>query len=296
MTMNTTASFSAETFFHEARHRALRQALLRPESLVIIALSMLMIGLCLLRVFWFPATWPIWGIFGIVGVSLIVFLSMKDEKFMHQVSANLFYERFDQRKLKLPELQRTVTDALEYHRLLFGEITRRPYAPLGTVASDMDRLVASVYHLAHSLDQFVSNEQIKQYLLYLLEGRNSSYADPIETIDEYTTALVALSAKRAATGSPFEQSYLLDNVCYVVASARGQLQNTIKNISAVHQRIAVAPSAKPDADWSFVDTVHASLADHLTNVEDRTVMVRNLYEDCETAAELAKKQRQTTRP
>jgi len=287
--MNTTASFSAETFFHDVRKRALRQAILRPESLMILALSAVMVGLCLLRIFWFPDTWPIWCIFGIAGVSLIVGLSMKDEKFVQQVSANLFYERFDQRKLKLPELQRNVSDALEYHRLLFNEVARRPYAPLGAVASDMDRLVAGIYYLAHSLDQFVSNEQIKQYLLHLLEGRSASDADSFETIDQYTTALVALSAKRAATGSPFEQSHLLDNVCYVVASARSQLQNTLKNISAVHQRIALASATKPDADWSFVDTVHASLADQLHNVEDRTNMVKELFQECVTMAVLAKK-------
>lgn len=282
--MSTTTSFSAETFFREVKKRALLQALVRPESLVIILLSAVMIGLCALRIFWFPWTWWLWLLFGVAGVALIVYLSTRDEKFIQQVSTDLFHKRFDKRKLRLPELQRNVSEALDYHRLLFQEIARRPYAPLGNVASDMDHLVAGVYHLAHSLDQFVSNEQIKRYLLQLLEGRNASYEEPIETIEQYTTALIALSAKRSATGTPFEDSYLLDNVCYVVASARGRLQDTLKNISAVHRRVALAPVADPEADWSFVNTVHDSLEDHLIGLEERTSTVNELYRTCETAA------------
>jgi hypothetical protein len=287
--MDTPASFSADSFFQEVRRRALLQALIRPESLVIMTLSVVMVALCLLNIFWFPFTWPIWLAFGVVGVALIVYLSVKDEKYIQQVSANLFYERLDKKRLKLPELQQNVADALEYHRLLFEEIARRPYAPLGNVAGDMDRLVAGVYHLAHSLDRFVTNEQIKQYLLHLLDGRAAAAAEPVETIDQYTTALIALSAKRTPTGTPYDESYLLDNVCYVVASARGQLQSTLKSISAVHQRIAMSPVARTDGDWAFVDTVRASLEDHRHNVEERTSAVTDLYNTCESAAGEAKK-------
>jgi hypothetical protein len=291
--MDSAASFSAESFFQEVRHRARRKALMRPESIVIMTLSITMVGLCAFRIFWFPVTWPIWLAFGIVGVSLIVHLSIKDEKFIQQVSADLFYERYDKKKLKLPELQRSVTEALEYHRLLFNEIARRPYAPLGSIASEMDRLVAGVYQLAHSLDRFVTNQQIKDYLLHLLDGRNASTAEPFETIDQYTTALIALSARRTPTGTPYDESYLLDKVCYVVASARGQLGGTIKNISAVHQRIAITPTTSPDVDWTFVDTVRASLEDHLHGVEERAAVVSELYQACEAAADEARKRKKT---
>lgn len=291
--MSTTASFSAEAFFQDVKRRALRRALLRPESLVIMALSITMVALCALRVFWFPETWPIWLAFGLAGVSLIAYLSLRDEAFIQEVGADLFYERLDKKKLKLPELQRSVSDALEYHRLLFGEIARRPYAPLGAVAADMDRLVAGVYHLAHSLDQFVTNEQIKDYLLHLLDGRSAAAEEePLDSIDRYTMALVAISSRRTPTGTPYDESYLLDNVCYVVASARGQLNNTLKSISAVHQRIAAAPAAQSDADWGFVETVRGSLEDHLHSVEERASAVTDLYRDCQSAADQAKQRRQ----
>ncbi len=167
--MTPSFAFSSEEFFRESKKRAIIQALFRPESAVIIALTILMVGLCFLNLFWFPWMWWLWLVFGVVGVSMIVYTSLRDEKFMGQVSVNYFYERFDRTKLRLPELQQNVSDALEYHRQLFKEITRRPYAPLGEVASDMDHLVAGIYHLARSLDGFVSNQQIKKYLLDLLD-------------------------------------------------------------------------------------------------------------------------------
>ena len=262
-------------------------AALRPESAIIVAVAVFMIGLCALGLFWFPWTWWIWAVFGIAGVAVTIYLSLKDEKFLQQINTELFYERFDQSKLHLPELQEHVSDALEYHRLLFQEIARRPYAPLGEVASDMDRLVAGVYHLAYSLDSFVSNDQIKHYLLGLLQVSQAQPETP--TTDEFTRALIVLGKNRRAAGAAYaayEDAGLLDNVCTAVAGAAGEIQDTIKNISAVHRRIAVTPprQSNDSQDWSFVEVIRDSFDDHVNSLSQRADEMISVYRSCEVAA------------
>jgi hypothetical protein len=287
--MNTkNATFSAEAFFRESKKRALVQAFFRPESAIILALAVLLVGLCVLRIFWFPWMWWVWALFGIIGVGLIVFTSMKDEKFVQQVSVTYFYERFDKSKLRLPELQQHVTEALEFHRQLFQEIARRPYAPLGDVASDMDRLVAGIYYLAKSLDSFVSNEQIKRYLLDLLREAESHANERGYTIEEYANALITLrDARRAANGFTGEAA-LLETVSDTVSEARIEIQDTLKNISAVHRRISVSATNgnNTQADWGFVDVVRDSFDDHLHSLTEKTSAMDALYRSCEVAAQL----------
>jgi|GEM_PF-4756738 len=286
--MKTTHTFSSDTFFREARKRAILHAALRPESAIIVAVAMFMIGLCALQLFWFPWTWWIWALFGIAGVAVTVYLSLKDDKFLQQIKTELFYERFDQSKLRLPELQEHVSEALEYHRLLFQEIARRPYAPLGEVASDMDRLVAGVYHLAYSLDSFVSNDEIKKYLLGLLQV-SQTQPEPVTSADEFTRALIVRAKNRrgtAAAYAAYEEAGLLDNVCTAVAGAAGEIQDTIKNISAVHRRIAVTPPRHSDnsQDWSFVEVIRDSFDDHANSLSQHADEMISVYHSCESAA------------
>ncbi len=282
--MASHSAFSSEEFFRESKKRAAIQAFLRPESAVIIALTILMVGLCFLNLFWFPWMWWLWLVFGVVGVSMIVYMSLRDEKFMEQVSVNYFYERFDKTKLRLPELQQHVSDALEYHRQLFKEIARRPYAPLGEVASDMDRLVAGIYHLARSLDGFVSNKQIKRYLLDLLDEAQINKNQRDYSMEEYATALMTFKEARRAANGFVGEAALLDTVSETVSDARVEIQDTLKNISAVHRRISRSQVVTGQDDWGFVEVIRDSFEDHLHSLTEKTSAMESLYRSCEVAA------------
>jgi hypothetical protein len=179
--------------------------------------------------------------------------------------------------------------------LLFHEISRRPYAPLGDVAVDVDRLVMGIYHLAHSLDTFVSNEQIKQYLLSLLDAHNAN-VPPIETLDDFTKALVPISKIGPAWDMPRDESAMLNDVYLVVTSSRGQLRDSLKFVSAAHRRIAITTAGSRDTDWSFVEVVRDSFADHLYSLEERAGVVDDLHHACEIAASTALKKRPGGKP
>jgi hypothetical protein len=145
-----------------------------------------------------------------------------------------------------------------------------------------------VYHLAYSLDSFVSNDQIKQYLLGLLQVSQAQPEAP-PTTDEFTRALIVLGKNRRAAGAAYaayEEAGLLDNVCTAVAGAAGEIQDTIKNISAVHRRIAVTPPRQSNTsqDWSFVEVIRDSFDDHVNSLSQRADEMISVYRSCEVAA------------
>jgi hypothetical protein len=103
---------------------------LRPESAIIIVLSLVMAGLCLANRFWLPAMWWAWLLFGLAGLSAIVWLSVRDSRFFHPILLKIFTQRVDRNVLRMPELKDNVDTALSSHRALFDEIARHPNAPL----------------------------------------------------------------------------------------------------------------------------------------------------------------------
>lgn len=280
--MNTRTSLSSAVLLRQAQRRAYVYALMRPESIVLLAFAMLMAGLSLLRIFWFPQWWWAWLLFGIASTAVMVWSITRDESFRQKVVIKLFYDRLDHARLHLPDLKTSVAQALDYHRLLFRAISERPHAPLADIAVDMDELVTRIYEVACMLDKFVSNEKIRQYLLGAMQEkmeRVETASKGYQTIEEFTTALMPL--KHTAETSN-EKAQLLETVCLVVNQAQTHLRDTLINISAVHNKVASTTTWQ--GDWSFVDVAHGSFAAYAKNLEANAVALDDLFTSCSLAA------------
>jgi len=290
--MNASANFSYDDILIEAKKQAFMRAWLRPETLIVAGIAIVMASLCLLRIFWFPGTWWVWLLFGMVGSVALTLSTAHDDKYVQQVAVRLFYQRYDKQRLHLPELKQSVSQALDYHRLLFQEIAERPHAPLSNIAVDMDQLVANIYRVAYMLDSFVADERIRRYLNQLMESHTQEMAGnpaesvvkPVNSLDDFTLALMPIQYSGAAN-MPNAKAELLDNVCRVVALARTQLNDAITNISAVHRKVATtSTSSTLPGDWSFVDTIHTTFIDYSQNLEDNATALDRLYSSCTLAA------------
>lgn len=294
--MNANTPFSSDDLLKQARQQTYVHALFRPESALILSVSILMTGLCVLNIFWFPGTWWMWTTFGVLGVSAIVISSANDPQYQHEIALKIFYERYDKTRLKLPEMKQSVSQALDYHKLLFREISERPHAPLANIALDMDQLVAGIYRVAYMLDAFVADDRIRKYLGQLMEAQQEKQAQSstvkspnadYKTVDDYTMALTKFANNDFATNtsSTNEQTAMVDNVCRAVASARDQLKDTLTNISAVHRKVAsTATTSTWQGDWSFVDVVHDTFTEYMQGLEDNAMTLDNLYSTCTVAA------------
>ncbi len=279
--MNARITLTSDALLKQAQRQAYIYAALRPESIVLLAFAMLMAGLSLLRVFWFPQWWWAWLMFGIASSGVMMWSITRDETFRQKVVIKLFYDRLNQDRLHLPDLKTSVAQALDYHRLLFRAVAERPHAPLAEIALDMDELVTRIYEVAYMLDKFVSNEKIHHYLLGAMQEKMDRVeaAPGFQTLEEFTMALMPL--KNTAETSD-EKAQLLATVCFVVNQAHTQLRDTLINISAVHNKVASTMTWQ--GDWSFVDVAHSSFVTYVKGLEDNAVALDDLFTSCSLAA------------
>ncbi len=282
MNMNARTSLSSAALLKHARRQAYISALLQPESVILLAFAMLMSGLSLLRIFWFPQWWWAWLVFGIAGAGVLAWSITRDEAFKQKVVIKLFYGHLNHDRLHLPDLKISVAQALDYHRLLFRAIADRPHAPLAAIAVDMDELVTRIYEVACMLDKFVSNDKIHQYLLGAMQEkmeRVETATQGYQTIEEFTTALMPL--KNTAETSN-EKAQLLETVCLVVNQAHTQLRDTLINISAVHNK--VSSSITWQGDWAFVEVAHSSFETYAKTLAAQAIALDDLFTSCSLAA------------
>jgi hypothetical protein len=73
----------------------LSYAVFRPESAVVIAITIILIGLSLLNLSWLPGKWWLWLLFGLVGEALILLTTLRDEDLYKQVMDQMFRREFD---------------------------------------------------------------------------------------------------------------------------------------------------------------------------------------------------------
>jgi hypothetical protein len=283
--MNTAEFSSPVDIFGEAKRKAYIHALLQPKSAIILSIAIVMMGFSLMDILTPRSLWWLWLVFGVAGAGAMVMAAVADEKFVHGIALKQFYAYYDKSKLRMPELKQSVSLALDYHRLLFREIANRPQAPLGALAADMDALVAGIYRVAYAIDNLVSNERIHKYLQTLIDQQAAQATSKSpQSLEDFAHEIIPIKDTQASEQFA-EKRRLLENVCSAVITARGQLQDTLTNISAVHRRVASSSTwqGESQADWSFVDTVHETFTYYVQGLEDNAIAIDNIYYTCTVA-------------
>ena len=261
MQRNYNVKLDRNEVLNRAKQKAWAHALLRPETGAIIAFSIIMTGLCLLKIFWYPETWWMWLLFGVIGVTIVVTLTLRDERFKQEMTSELFYEQFSTAKLRTAELKKLVFEALQYHKLVHKELTLLN-APLGMIMVDMDEWVTSVYNVAFSLDSFVKDPKIVEYLRRLLELRAAKPA-AFDSMEDYTSSLATLEETE-----PLMDDFQLEMFREVKKSVLGanvQLKETLSTAKDVHTQIAALRTNGIDID--FVRRLRQTMNDQLEELD-----------------------------
>jgi hypothetical protein len=144
----------------KAQGAILQYAVMRWESAVIIAMTLVLFFL-LRRPFpwWPPFGWPL---VGLIGLLLLIYSSMNDPETNRRVLLDLFQEAFDPRQVRDKELRQDVEVALEYQRRIETEIQKqRPGLirdRLETTASQITEWLNNIYALALRIDAYRADD------------------------------------------------------------------------------------------------------------------------------------------
>ncbi|MBU6358802.1 MAG: hypothetical protein KGS46_02135 [Chloroflexi bacterium] len=144
-------------------------ALFRPESAIVIALSISGAGATALGVSFVPGTWWMWLGLGLIGEVGIVWTTLRDDQLRHRILDEMFRQQFDLKSIVLPELRQKLVKALEYRDLLVREIGRKDNGTLDAhlfdVTRSMEDWIAQIYRLAQATDVYARDPVIARDLL-----------------------------------------------------------------------------------------------------------------------------------
>ena len=156
--MNTDLILS--DIFKASRREMLQYAFWRVESAIIIALTIVMTGLCLLNIFFLPEMGWMWLGFGVLGEAALIYTGTQDKVMMAKLASKLFYTRLGPNEMQTPQLKHAMSAALDFHRGVFGVVSSGKFTNLGELAIDMDHWVAYMFRIVGHLDQVITTPSV----------------------------------------------------------------------------------------------------------------------------------------
>jgi NTP pyrophosphatase (non-canonical NTP hydrolase) len=252
----------------------LSYSIFRPESAVVIALTLIMVTLSILGLPWFPGTWWMWALFGALGEGLIVLSSLRDQKFYQQVMNEVFHEKYDARRLNNPDLRQKLLKALEYRELIAKEIDRKPDEVLDEYLRDTARgledWIAQVYRLALGLDDDMDQRVARE--MQTVQQELSRFK--AELVRQKGTAVQASIEKTISIKQ--SQWDALSNLRDTREKARLQLEDTLSAISTVYTQIVLLGSK--DVNGSRAQRLQQDMFDQVHALQDTSDAMDEVYQ------------------
>ena len=265
----------------QIRKSILSYSVFRPESAIIIALTMILITLSVLGLSWFPGTWWMWSLFGLVGEGLIVLSTLRDPKFYDKVMDEMFHDKYDVNKIKNTELRQKVAKALEYRELISQEISRRPDQVMDDYLRDaahgLEDWIGQVYRLALGLDAY---------------QRDPIIARDMDTVprdlEKFKALLVrekgsAVQADVAKTVSIKQSQWdALSNLRDTMAKAQLQLEDTLSTIGTMYMQMVLIDSK--DVNSARAQRLQQDMQEQVRALQDTSTAMDEVYQSSNVSA------------
>lgn len=220
-------------------------ALFRPESALVIALTLILTSLSMMGAGWIPGKWWMWLVAGIVAETLLIISTLKDKKTLAEIEDDVFLNTLQPDRIRNLNLKAKVNKALEYHLLILKEIQTRKLKlspELYEIIEKLDDWILMIYKLALSLDSYqqdpvlqrdfetVPNDlkSLRQKLAYETGSLRSELEKAIRTKERQRAALqdVSDSLKRA--------DLQIDNTLSAMGTVYGQILHLSTQNARVH--------------------------------------------------------------
>ena len=257
------------------RKSLLSYSIYRPESAIVIALTLILTAVSLIGLPWFPGVWWRWLLFGLVGEGLIVLSTLRDQKFYNQVLDEMFTTRFDISMIRSQELRQKIAKALEYRELISKEIERKPDPVLDDYLSDtvhgLEDWIAQVYRLALGLDAYEQDKIILRDMATVPQELEKFKALLVRELGSAVQADVekTVSLKQA-------QWDALRNLRDTMAKARLQLEDTLTAIGTLYMQVVLLGSK--DVNSARAQRLQADMVEQVRALQDTGKAMDEVYQ------------------
>jgi hypothetical protein len=260
------------------RKSLLAYAIYRPESALVIAMTLIFASLSLLNLAWFPGEWWLWLLFGLIGEALIVLTTLRDDKFYQRLLDDILKQTFDISKLRSPALQQKLAKALEYHELIVKEIQRKEDTVLDdyllNMAHGLEDWIQQIYHLSQGLDTYTNDPIIARDMQNVpqeLEQFKQLLAQETQpTVQAELQKTIALKQAQLDT---------LQNLRDTMARAQLQLENTLSSMGVIYTQIIQLGSR--EANQHRLQRLQQDMTEQVRALEDMSAALDEIYQTTE---------------
>ena len=248
---------------------------MRPESAVVISLSLLLavfgprIGFLEFIPFW------AWLLGGLIAEGILVYSSLTDEEFGRRVVSKLLRNEFQPEKLKDKTLQRRMDEALDYRSRIEEAIRRQNDSVLKDdlieTAAHIDAWLEHIYGLAQRIDRYRQEQNILQRdyrrtrkRIKELERALASEDDP--AIRQQMTATLASMKRQVAT---------LENLEDTIQRAELQLESSLTHLGTIYSQTMLVDVK--DIDSGRARRLRQEISDEVDELQDVLLAMDEVY-------------------
>lgn len=230
-----------ETLRERVQKALLQEAIVRPESALVISITLLLavfapqVGFLEFIPFW------IWLLGGVLAEGALIYSSLSDPEFGRKVAAKELRREFHPEKLSDPQLQQRVNEALDYRSRIEKTIREQDDSmvrdELSETAAQIDAWLEHIYSLAQRIDRYQQerdvlerdrdrteirikelevllaredNESIKSQIASTLESKERQLATLKKLADTIQRAELQLESSHTLLATIYSQTMLVD--------------------------------------------------------------------------------------
>lgn len=257
----------------KAQGAILQYAVMRWESAVVVALTLVLFFL-LRRPFpwWPPFGWPL---LGLVGLLLLVYSSLNDAETNARVLLDLFQEQFDPRQLRDKELRNDVEQALEYQRRIETEVQKqRPGLIRDRIEDTANQITAwlsNIYQLALRIDTYRADDLLAREQTELpkeLERLNAQ-----RRFETNATVQQQLDEVIAGKGKHWQTLRELDAR---MKQAALQLEQSLTALATVYSQVQLIDAQSVGSGQA--ERLQADIREQVERINDLVASINEVYD------------------
>jgi hypothetical protein len=251
----------------------LQESVFRPESALIIALTLLLAFFLPGQIDLIP-NWA-WLLGGAIAEGVLVYSSLTDPAFGRKVVANLLKREFRPERLRDKRLQGQINEALDYRSRIEEAIRERRDTvlknELSQTAGQIDEWIESIYDLAQRIDRYQQEGQILQRDRKRAETRLSELRREIAAEDNP----VVKQQIQVTIDSLSRQLETLDTLDNTIQRAELQLENSLTNLGTIYSQTMLVDAK--DIDSGRARRLRQEISDEVSELHDVLVAMDEVY-------------------
>jgi hypothetical protein len=252
-----------------------REAIFRPESALVISISLLLavfapqVGFLGFIPFW------TWLLGGVAAEAALVYSSLTDPEFGRKVAAKVLRKEFEPQKLQDPHLQERMDEALDYRVRIEKAIRQQDDSlikdELSQTAAQMDEWLAHIYDLALRIDRYRQGREI----LVRDHKRTSKRIAELENQLAVENSPSVQAQIEATLESKKRQLETLEKLSDTIRRAELQLETSISQLATIYSQTMLVDAK--DIDSGQARRLRLEISDEVDEIQDILLAMDEVY-------------------